>query len=99
MNHHMASLKPFNPKQFSFGRHETFSLRFGWLTKGYLGLTSNPQIFTDDVIRAYISTSRALSILDTFAPTLQTGTVPRSWVLTGPYGSGKSSFAAFLSHL
>jgi len=48
MNHHMASLKPFNPKQFSFGRHETFALRFGWLTKGYLGLTSNPQIFTDD---------------------------------------------------
>jgi len=38
----------FNSKVFSFGRHETFSLRFGWLTKGYQGLKNNPNIFLDD---------------------------------------------------
>jgi hypothetical protein len=26
---------PFNPSKVAFGRHETFPLRFGWLTKGY----------------------------------------------------------------
>jgi len=45
---HNTTLKPFNAKQFSFGRHETFALRFGWLTKGYQGLMANPNIFLDD---------------------------------------------------
>ncbi|WP_157821266.1 DUF4007 family protein [Mariprofundus ferrinatatus] len=38
----------FNSKSFSFGRHETFALRFGWLTKGFQGLTINPDIFLDE---------------------------------------------------
>ncbi|ATX81723.1 hypothetical protein Ga0123462_0854 [Mariprofundus ferrinatatus] len=54
---------------------------------------------SEDVVRAYIPTSRALKILSDFSKTLNTGTVPRSWALTGPYGSGKSSFAVFVSHL
>jgi len=47
MNSLSMTLKPFNSKRFSFGRHETFALRFGWLTKGYQGLAYNPGIFSD----------------------------------------------------
>lgn len=38
----------FNPKQTSFGRHETFSLRFSWLTKGYQAFKKMPEIFNAD---------------------------------------------------
>lgn len=52
------------------------------------------------VVNAYIPTTRALDTLarigDTFA---NVGDMPRAWTLIGPYGSGKSSFAVFLSHL
>lgn len=37
-----------NLKQTSFGRHETFPLRFGWLTKGFQAVMQNPFIFQDD---------------------------------------------------
>jgi hypothetical protein len=36
---------PFNPSKVAFGRHETFPLRFGWLTKGYRAWCENPDIF------------------------------------------------------
>ena len=38
-------IKPFDPKRVSFGRHETFSLRFGWLTKGFQALKVQPDVF------------------------------------------------------
>lgn len=38
----------FNPDRTAFGRHETFALRFSWLTKGYQALVKNPNIFNDD---------------------------------------------------
>jgi hypothetical protein len=38
----------FNPNKVSFGRHETFPLRFGWLTKGYRALCDNPGIFGEE---------------------------------------------------
>jgi len=31
----------FNPNKVSFGRHESFALRYGWLTKGFQALYSN----------------------------------------------------------
>ena len=34
--------------QYSFGRHETFPLRFGWLTKGYQAWLEKPDVFEDD---------------------------------------------------
>lgn len=37
-----------NPKKFAFGRHETFVLRYSWLSKGFQSLKSNPNIFSDD---------------------------------------------------
>ena len=35
----------FNPKTVAFGRHETFPLRYSWLTKGYQALLNNPKVF------------------------------------------------------
>jgi len=37
-----------NPKKVAFGRHETFILRYSWLTKGYQAVQNNPLIFSDD---------------------------------------------------
>ncbi len=41
-------MKLFNPNKASFGRHETFSLRYFWLTKGFQALVENPNIFKSD---------------------------------------------------
>ena len=38
----------FNPAKTTFGRHETFQLRYGWLTKGYQALKSDPKVFESD---------------------------------------------------
>jgi hypothetical protein len=54
---------------------------------------------SNDVLRAYIPTFRAVQTLNKIAQTLNQKPTPRAWSLVGPYGSGKSSFAAFLSHL
>ncbi len=52
------------------------------------------------VVKAYIPTTRALGTLARIGDTLvEIGDMPRAWTLMGPYGSGKSSFAVFLSHL
>ena len=47
----------------------------------------------------YIPTSRALRTLGTISSRFPEADLPRAWSLVGPYGSGKSSFALFLSHL
>ena len=51
------------------------------------------------VVEAYIPTSRALKTLERIQETFKVDETPRAWSLVGPYGSGKSSFAIFLSHL
>ena len=52
------------------------------------------------LIESYIPTSRSIYALQKTLSTLETeGDMPRAWSLVGPYGSGKSSFAVFLSHL
>ncbi|CAA6825823.1 MAG: Unknown protein [uncultured Thiotrichaceae bacterium] len=38
----------FSEKKVAFGRHETFQLRYSWLTKGFLELKKNPKIFSSD---------------------------------------------------
>ncbi len=39
----------FDPmSQNSFGRHETFPLRYGWLTKGFQALQHDPKLFTQE---------------------------------------------------
>ncbi|MDD5391706.1 MAG: hypothetical protein PHE17_01670 [Thiothrix sp.] len=52
------------------------------------------------VVNAYIPTTRALDTLARVGETITAvRSMPRAWTLMGPYGSGKSSFAVFLSHL
>lgn len=52
------------------------------------------------IVNAYIPTTRALDTLARVGETITTvKSMPRAWTLMGPYGSGKSSFAVFLSHL
>lgn len=41
-------LKPLNRKKASFGRHETFALRYSWLTKGFQAFERNKSIFSSD---------------------------------------------------
>lgn len=38
----------FNPKKMSFGRHETFPLRYSWLTKAYQEIVADPSVFDAD---------------------------------------------------
>jgi hypothetical protein len=54
---------------------------------------------SDEIVKAYIPTSRAINTLHRISETFERENTPRSWALIGPYGSGKSSFAVFLSHL
>ena len=41
-------ITPFNSKKVAFGRHETFALRYSWLTKGFQEFTKNPLVFSSD---------------------------------------------------
>ena len=54
---------------------------------------------SESVVRSYIPTSRAINTLAVFSSSLNLDVAPRAWSLIGPYGSGKSSFASFLSSL
>jgi len=38
----------FNPDKMAFGRHETFALRYGWLSKGFQALAEKKSIFESD---------------------------------------------------
>lgn len=38
----------FNNEKTSFGRHETFPLRYSWLTKGFHALLENPRVFESE---------------------------------------------------
>ena len=37
-----------NPAKVSFGRHESFPLRFGWITKGLKALRDDPEVFASE---------------------------------------------------
>jgi len=37
-----------NPSKVSFGRHETFPLRYSWLTKGFQALAKDPSVFSSE---------------------------------------------------
>ena len=52
-----------------------------------------------DIIGGYVLTVTARKMLDRILRSLESEDVSRAWSLTGPYGSGKSSFALFLSKL
>ena len=42
---HAAGRMRLDAKVASFGRHESFPLRFGWITKGLRALAANPNVF------------------------------------------------------
>ena len=52
-----------------------------------------------DIVDAYLPTSRAIRLLENVLDATKPSDQPRAWSLIGPYGSGKSSFGLFLSHL
>lgn len=52
-----------------------------------------------DNIKAYLPTSRSISTLERVAETFVEQDTPRAWSLVGPYGSGKSAFAVYLTAL
>ncbi|MGD7036932.1 hypothetical protein [Methylotuvimicrobium buryatense] len=56
-------------------------------------------IDSSPILNAYIPTSKAMLVLNKIASTFNDQSMPRAWSLVGPYGSGKSSFAIFLTHL
>ena len=41
-------VSPFDAARCAFGRHETFPLRYSWLTKGFQELKANPSIFESE---------------------------------------------------
>ncbi len=51
------------------------------------------------LVQSYIPTSRSILTLSRIASSLDDKDTPRAFALIGPYGSGKSAFAVFLSHL
>ena len=54
---------------------------------------------SETTVATYIPTTRSLHTLHHIASTFDVEQIPRAYALTGPYGSGKSLFAIFLSHL
>ena len=52
-----------------------------------------------EVVDTYIPTGRAVEAIDRIVTALEIPGAPRAWTITGPYGSGKSAFAAFLTAL
>ncbi len=56
--------------------------------------------YSDQDLDNYIVTSKARELIKRVIETITAGQVIGSaWSITGPYGSGKSSFALFLAHL
>ena len=51
------------------------------------------------VVGTYIPTSLSIQTLERMIEAFEAEESPRSWSLIGPYGSGKSAFAVFLTHL
>jgi hypothetical protein len=51
------------------------------------------------LLDGYVPTARALATLERLASAMTTPSSVRAWSITGPYGSGKSYFAAFLDTL
>lgn len=82
-------IKPYNDRRASFGRHETFSLRYSWLTKGFQAFTKNPAIFSSDeatidlgvgknMVNAIKYWLRATSMLDDIAEGLAVTTIGKA---------------------
>lgn len=47
-NQQDSFVMPFDPDRCAFGRHETFPLRYSWLTKGFQGLRADAGLFESE---------------------------------------------------
>jgi len=54
---------------------------------------------SDLALEGYTLTAQARAVLRRMLSALEPHGTERAWTLTGPYGSGKSAFALFLTHL
>ena len=54
----------FSPSKVAFNRHESFALRFGWLTKGFQAFQEDPEVFTapDSVVKLGVGKNMVNSI-------------------------------------
>lgn len=54
----------FSPTKIAFNRHESFALRFGWLTKGFQAFLSDPEVFSaeDSVVKLGVGKNMVNSI-------------------------------------
>src|SRR5262245_6079896 len=53
----------------------------------------------EQALDGYLLTAGARRVLGRIAPSITESSLPRAWTLTGPYGTGKSSFAVFAAQL
>lgn len=51
-------IKPLTPNKATFGRHETFSLRYGWLTKGFQAFQCDNGIFNSDEATVHLGVGK-----------------------------------------
>lgn len=52
-----------------------------------------------DALRGYVPTPLVRRVIERVAAGLASGSASRAWSITGPYGTGKSAFALFLTRL
>ena len=76
-------IKPYNDRRASFGRHETFSLRYAWLTKGFQAFMKKKAIFSSDeaTIELGVGKNRvnAIKLFNQYRP--------NTLLINGSYGS------------
>lgn len=77
---------------------EQFLNRVVQVSKSYLrAVRLEDDLFEGHLLEGYILTAQVLTTLERIVEGLTNHS--KAWTLTGPYGSGKSHFALFLSHL
>ena len=82
-------IKPYNDRRASFGRHETFSLRYAWLTKGFQAFMKKKAIFNSD--EATIELGVGKNMVN--AIKLLTQCFLNTWSINGSYESGTYEIA------
>lgn len=77
-------MMPLNPERSAFGRHETFHLRFGWLTKGYQAWQEDPGIFEQDdaTVRLGVGKNMVTAIKYWMTAAQVAGQGPKGWAPT-----------------
>lgn len=92
---HAASLErgsgrmTFRPGDFSFGRHESFPIRFGWIAKGLEALRADPGVFSREDVTVVLGVGK--NMVSSIRHWLQAAMLVRP--LTGGRGYGETEIA------